>query len=198
MKALVLCEESGVVRDAFASVGFDSWSCDLEPSRASGQHMQMDAQFALRSAQWDIVIAHPPCTYLCNSGVRWLKGNEDRQAELKKAGMFFRLLMDYCQKNKIPSAFENPIPHKYAVACIGRKYDQLIQPWQFGHGETKATCLWLEGLPGLKPTNIVEGRESRIHKMAPSATRSRDRSVTYQGIADAMAQQWGSFVKDKS
>lgn len=147
---------------------------------------------------YNLLIAHPPCTRLTNSGVRWLHkpppGRTLRQirAELKKAATFFRDILAL----PIPcKAVENPIPHKYALELIGRKYDQIIQPWQFGHGETKATCLWLEGLPKLRPTNIVSGREQRLWKLPPSDDRWKLRSATYQGIADAMADQWGQWVE---
>lgn len=196
MRVLIACEFSGVVRDAFASRGHDAMSCDLEsteiPASGNSTHYRGDVfgllEFAKRKGwMFDLLIAHPPCTYLCNSGVRWLRGDLKRQIALDDAGEFFRLLLES------PIAricVENPIPHKYALQRIGRKYDQLIQPWQFGHGETKATCLWLKNLPKLVPTDIVSGREARIHKMPPSENRSRDRSRTYPGIAAAMAEQW--------
>ena len=142
---------------------------------------------------WDLMIAHPPCTYLCNSGVRWL--TEDgpghngyiRRTMMREGAEFFKALLNA----DIPHiAIENPIPHRYALQIIGRKYDQIIQPWQHGHGETKATCLWLKNLPKLKPTNIVEGREGKVWKMPPSPDRWKERSRTYTGIAEAMADQW--------
>ena len=150
---------------------------------------------------YDLGIFHPPCTRLTNSGVRWLHkpppGRTLRQirAELRRAAAFFAAILALPIPHK---AVENPIPHKYALELIGRKYDQIVQPWQFGHGETKATCLWLEGLPTLVPTNIVSGRESRIHKLPPSADRWKLRSVTYQGIADAMAEQWTAAFMQKA
>jgi len=186
MRVLVACEFSGIVRDAFIAKGHDAVSCDLLPSERPGPHIQGDVLEILDDG-WDMMIAHPPCTRLCNSGVRWL---EERNLwdDLEDSATFFWHLLNA----KIPKiAIENPIPHKYAVMLIGRKYDQIIQPWQFGHGETKATCLWLKALPNLKPTNITEGREARIHKMSPGKDRGRLRSTTYQGIADAMAEQWG-------
>jgi len=190
MRVLVACEFSGIVREAFKAKGHDAWSCDLLPTEIPGQHVQGDVLEILGDG-WDLMIAHPPCTYLCNSGVRWLyrgvKLDEVRWYLLWKAGGFFKALLDASIPKK---CVENPIMHKYAVKIIGRKYDQILQPWQFGHGETKATCLTLVGLPKLKPTNIVEGREARIHKMPPSKDRGRLRSITYQGIADAMAEQW--------
>ena len=134
------------------------------------------------------MIAHPPCTYLCNSGVSWLYKNKERWKNLIEGGVFFRKLMEA----NIPKiAIENPIMHKYAKQIIGVEYSQVIQPWQFGHGETKATCLWLKNLPKLAPTNIVAGRADRIHKMPPGPNRARDRSRTYLGVAKAMAAQWG-------
>jgi hypothetical protein len=189
MKVLVACEFSGRVRDAFTKRGHEAWSCDLLQSDAPGNHFQGNVLDIL-DAGWDLIIAHPPCTYLCNSGVRWLHGPPygcTRWQQMQTGALFFKLLLD-ADVPKI--AIENPIPHKYAVEIIGRKYDQIIQPWQFGHGETKATCLWLKGLPKLEPTNIVAGREARIHKMPPSADRGRKRSITYSGIAEAMAEQW--------
>ena len=188
MKILIACEFSGIVRDAFIKRGHDAVSCDLLPCEPwTIRHIQTDVRPYL-DHRWDLVIGHPPCTYLCNSGVRWLKTQPGRWEKMVEAAKFFKDILT-CRAKKI--AIENPIPHKYAVKEIGRKYDQIIQPWQFGHGETKATCLWLKNLPKLKPTNIVEGREARIHKMVPGPDRSKLRSITYQGIADAMAEQWG-------
>ena len=187
MKILVACEFSGIIREAFAERGHDTWSCDLLPSEIEGQHFQINVVDILNFG-WDLMIAHPPCTYLCNSGVRWLHEGFQRWWKLEKAASFFRRLL----QAPIPHiVVENPIPHKYAVEFIGRQYDQIIQPWQFGHGETKATCLWLKNLPLLKPTNIVEGRIPRIHHEPPSSDRWKNRSRTYQGIAKAMAEQWG-------
>ena len=205
MRVLVACEYSGTVRDAFIAQGHDAMSCDLLPTDAPnwtydpftklrthhperGSHYQGSVLDVLDDG-WDLMIAHPPCTYLTNSGVRWLHTDESRWGKLDEACEFFNRLMDA----DIPRiCVENPIPHKYAVERIGgRKYTQIIQPWQFGHGETKATCLWLKGLPKLTPTNIVDGREQRMWKLPPSEDRWKLRSKTYQGIADAMAQQWG-------
>jgi hypothetical protein len=185
-KIIIGCEESGTVREAFAKVGWDAWSCDLLPSRIPGQHIQADILTVLNCG-WDAAIFHTPCTYLSNSGVRWLHERPERWELMRRDAMLFKACMDA----DIPLiANENPIPHKYALALIGRKYDQIIQPWQFGHGETKATCLWLKGFPPCVPTNIVSGRDQRIWKMAPGPDRQRERSKTYQGIADAMAAQW--------
>ena len=191
MKILIACEFSGVVREAFRKKGHDAWSCDLLPSDiASPYHIQDDVLKHLNEG-WDMMIAHPPCTYLSNSGVRWLYNsdktkNEERWENMRTGREFFLKLLNA----DIPRvAVENPIQHKYAREKI-RKPDQIIQPWQFGHGETKATCLWLKNLPKLIPTNMVSGRENRIHRMPPSSSRGYLRSVTYQGIADAMADQW--------
>jgi hypothetical protein len=187
MKILVGCEFSGVVRNAFSKKGHYAISCDLLPSKSPGNHYWGNLLDILDN-DWDLCIFHPECTYLCNSGVRWLDGNDERYRNMVNSAKFFRKLLN----SKCPKiCVENPIPHKYALAIIGRKYDQIIQPWQYGHGETKATCLWLKGVPLLTPTSIVEGRADRIHKMPPSPDRWKLRSTTYQGIADAMAIQWG-------
>lgn len=188
MKVLVACEFSGIVRDAFARNGHDAVSCDIIPSEQwLGMHYHDDVLYHLDEG-WDLMIGHPPCTYLANSGVRWLHTEPFRWLKMKAGAVFFKRLLD-APINKI--AIENPIPHKYALKIIGRKYDQIIQPWMFGHGETKATCLWLKNLPKLVPTNIVSGREGRVWKEGPSPNRWKNRSRTYQGIADAMAEQWG-------
>ena len=204
MRVLIACEFSGVVRDAFIERGHNAYSCDILPGEGkySGNHYQTPIINILYE-KWDLMIAHPPCTRLANSGVRWLS-ERNLWEELENAIGFFNDL-NGCGIPKI--AVENPIPHKYArdgfeyahgddfvsIPGIG-KYDQIIQPWQFGHGETKATCLWLKNLPKLEPTNIVDGREGRIHKLPPSKDRARLRSITYQGIADAMAEQWGQNI----
>lgn len=185
MNVLVACEFSGVVRNEFTKRGHDAWSCDLLPTEIPGQHYQGDISDILHD-NWDLVIAHPPCTRLCNSGVRWLN-ERNLWKELDEAAEFFKQFLDL----PCPTCIENPIPHKYALKRIGKKYDQIIQPWMFGHGETKATCLWLKDLPLLKPTNIVDGRVGRIHKLGPSENRSKERSKTYSGIAEGMATQWG-------
>lgn len=143
---------------------------------------------------YDLLIAHPPCTRLTNSGVRWLD-ERNLWGEMYEAADFFRRILELPVRR---IAVENPIPHGYALERIGRKYDQIIQPWQFGHGETKATCLWLKNLPRLAPTNVVSGREARVHKLPPSADRWKLRSVTYAGIADAMADQWGWRAKERA
>jgi hypothetical protein len=190
MKVLVACEYSGRVRDAFIRGGHEAMSCDLLPSDAKGPHYQGDI-FDIINDGWDLMVAHPPCTYLCNSGVSWLYKQEGRWDKMRDGANFFKKLL-YCNIPKF--AIENPIMHKYAVEIIGRRQNQVIQPWMFGHGETKATCLWLKGLPELQPTNIVKGREQRLHKLGPSPDRWKLRSTTYQGIADAMASQWGNNV----
>ena len=184
MRVLVACEYSGRVREAFRARGHDAWSCDLLPSEdASDYHLKMSV-FAVmdKFVDFDLMIAFPPCTHLCVSGARWWKDKKDQQWD---AIYFFRALAN-SPIHKI--AIENPIG---IMSTKYRKPDQIIQPWQFGHGETKATCLWLKNLPKLVPTNIVEGREARIHRMPPSPDRWKERSRTYQGIADAMAAQWG-------
>ena len=187
MRVLVACEYSGTVRDAFIARGHDAISCDLLPTDSHGPHYQGDV-FDIIEMGWDLMIAHPPCTYLCNSGVCWLHKDITRWPKMFDGANFFkRLLMAPVDR----IAIENPIQHKYARQIIGVPQCQTIQPWMFGHGETKATCLWLQNLPKLKPTNIVDGREQRLHKLPPSADRWKIRSKTYQGIADAMAEQWG-------
>lgn len=181
MKVLIACEFSGIVREAFRLRGHDAWSCDLLPSEIKGQHIQDNVLKHLHEG-WDMMIVHPPCTHLAVSGARWFAGKEKERWEAIKFFMEIAL----CDVPKV--AIENPIG---IMSTVYRKPDQIIQPWQFGHGETKATCLWLKGLPKLVPTNIVEGREQRIHHMSPSVNRGKERSRTYQGIADAMASQWG-------
>jgi len=181
MRVLVACEYSGRVRDAFRALGHDAMSCDLLPTDVDGPHHMGDVTELLHLG-WDLMIAHPPCTHLAVSGSRWFKDKVKEQAE---ALVFVQALMDA----PIPRiAIENPIS---VISSRIRKPDQIIQPWQFGHGETKATCLWLKGLPKLTPTNIVEGREARVHKMPPGPDRWKERSRTYLGVAQAMADQWG-------
>ena len=183
MKELVACEYSGVVRDAFLKQGHNAISCDLLPTEQPGPHYEGDVLDILDNG-WDLMIAHPPCTHLAVSGARWFK---DKQQEQKEALNFVRVLLDAPIKH---IALENPVS---VISSKIRKPDQIIQPWQFGHGETKKTCLWLKNLPPLQPTNIVEGREQRIWKLPPSKDRWKLRSITYQGIADAMAQQWSNL-----
>jgi hypothetical protein len=183
MRVLVACEYSGRVRDAFTALGHDAMSCDLLPTDAPGKHYQGDV-FDIINDGWDLMVAHPPCTHLAVSGARHFAAKQASGVQ-QEALAFVQRLLD-APISKI--ALENPIS---IISSRIRKPDQIIQPWQFGHGETKATCLWLKGLPLLKPTNIVDGREAKVHKMPPSPDRWKLRSTTYQGIADAMAQQWG-------
>jgi hypothetical protein len=187
VRVLVACEFSGVVRDAFLAEGHDAISCDLLPTEVDGPHIQADVADLL-SERWDLVIAHPPCQFLSNSGVRWLHTKTGRWEQMRAGALFF---LDCLNANAHRVAVENPIMHKYAVEIIGRRQDQLIQPWQFGHGETKATGLWLKHLPLLRPTNIVEGRTARVHREPPAKDRWKNRSRTLPGIAEAMAKQWG-------
>lgn len=182
MKVLVACEFSGVVREAFRAKGHNAWSADLLDAEDNSKfHLKMDIA-EMRSKDWDMLIAFPPCTHLCSSGARWFK---DKKVEQKDAIDFFMMIA--CAD--IPKiAIENPIG---IMSTKWRKPDQIIQPWQFGHGETKATCLWLKNLPLLKSTKIVSGREQRIWKLPPSKDRWKERSRTFIGIAKAMASQWG-------
>jgi hypothetical protein len=182
MRVLVACEFSGVVREAFRARGHDAWSCDLLPSEQAGPHIIGNVLEYL-TAGWDLMIAHPPCTRLAVSGARWFK---EKAAEQVAALEFVQALLDATIKR---IALENPIS---VISTRIRKPDQIIQPWQFGHGETKATCFWLKGLPLLRPTDIVEGRHARVHLAPPSPERWKDRSRTYPGIANAMAAQWGA------
>jgi len=181
MKVLVACEFSGTVRDAFARRGHDAWSCDLLPTEKPGQHIVGDVTEILGDG-WDLMIAHPPCTHLAVSGARWFRDKRDEQA----AALDFVRALLAAPIERI--ALENPVS---IISSKIRKPDQIINPWQFGHGEVKATCLWLKGLPQLVPTNIVDGRTARIHREPPGPDRWKNRSRTYQGIADAMAEQWG-------
>ena len=185
LRVLIACEYSGVVRDAFRALGHDAMSCDLLPSERPGPHYMGDVRDLLRDG-WDLMIAHPPCTDLAVSGARHFAAKiaDGRQA---RALDFVRELL----AAPIPRiALENPVS---VISSHVRRPDQVIQPWQFGHGETKATCLWLIDLPRLTPTDVVDGREARVHRMPPSAGRWKERSRTYRGIAAAMAQQWGSL-----
>lgn len=198
MKVLVGCEFSGIVRDAFLERGHDAWSCDILPAEHnSNRHIMGDVRDALASATWDmLIVAHPPCTRLCNSGVRWLtkppagKTLEQMWKELDEGAELFSDLWN-APVEKI--CIENPVMHRHAKERIRnyQEFAQSVQPWQFGHGEVKRTCLWLRNLPPLTPTNIVDGREARVHKMSPGANRWRERSRFFPGIARAMAEQWG-------
>lgn len=205
-RVLVACEFSGIVRDAFRARGHDAWSCDLLPTETKDQrwHIKGDIFRVLDQSErmgwlYDLMIAHPPCTYLANSGVRWLKGNRERWQDMVRAANFFKALLE----RDIPRiAAENPIMHKYAVEIIGRRQDQVIQPWMFGHPEQKATCLWLKNLPKLEPTNNVKDQmegmtpaeRQRLHWTPPGPDRWKIRSTTFQGIANAMADQWGALL----
>lgn len=181
MRVLVACEYSGRVRDAFRRLGHDAFSCDLLPTDAPGPHYQGPVQDVLGDG-WDLMVAHPPCTHLAVSGSRHFHRKQREQAE---ALDFVRLLMNA----PVPRwCIENPVS---VISSSITPPQQIIQPWQFGHGETKTTCLWLHNLPRLKPTNCVPGREPRVHHMPPGAERWKERSRTYEGVAEAMAQQWG-------
>jgi hypothetical protein len=199
MKILIGCEFSATVRDAFARHGHDAWSCDLLPSERNGQHLQTDI-FTVLDRGWDLMIFHWPCTRLANSGVRWLYGGKGlipdpiRWAAMEEDARQFRQLLDA----PIPRiAGENPVPHRYAREIMG-DYSQVIQPWMFGHGETKATCLWLRNLPPLHPTQIVAGRHPRVHHESPGPERWKNRSRTLTGIANGMAEQWGRLAPTTS
>lgn len=183
MKVLIGCEYSGRVRDAFIARGHDAVSCDLLPTDSPGPHYQGDV-FDIINDGWDLAIFHPPCTHLAVSGARHFAAKRADGRQQNAIDFFMALANAPIER----IAIENPI---CIMSSVWRKPDQIIQPWQFGHGETKATCLWLKNLPLLKPTDIAEGREARIHKMPPSVDRWKKRSETYIGIAQAMAQQWG-------
>lgn len=195
MRVLIACEFSGIVREAFNSLGHDAWSCDIIDTEIPGKHIKDDVLNHLDDG-WDLLIAHPPCTFLSNSGVQWLHKVDGRWKEMESSALFFKKLLD-CDIPKI--AVENPIPHKYCLEIIGRKYDQLIQPYMFGHPEQKATCLWLKGLHPLRESNNVRNemrnlskKESqRVFYASPSPNRWKERSRTLKGIAQAMAEQWG-------
>lgn len=202
MRVLVACEFSGAVRRAFEARGHEAWSVDFLPAEDGavdlyrgglGAHWEGDFVDFLEETtcdNWDILIAHPDCTYLCNSGVRWLHTEEGRDEKMAQSANFFKWILEL----PIPRiCVENPVMHKYAVEIIGCRQTQIIQPWQFGHGEVKATGLWLKNLPKLVPTNIVDGREPKVHRASPGPNRWKDRSRTYPGIAAAMAEQWGKL-----
>lgn len=204
MKVLIACESSGVERDAFLAVGHDAISCDLLPTEAPGPHYQGDVR-DLMADPWDLVIAHPPCTYLANSGVRWLyesdgSMNLDRWDAMVEGAELFASMFD---SNTPRLCVENPVQHGWAVEWHGKgKASQTVQPWQFGHPETKRTCYWLRGLPRLLPTEDVSAQmallpkseSNRVHYASPGADRWRIRSRSFEGIAAAMADQWGSLV----
>ena len=180
-RILIACEFSGIIREAFREKGWNAWSCDLLPTEIPGNHIQGDVRDVLGNG-WGMMIAHPPCTYLAVSGARWFKGRERQQEE---ALVFVQCLMD-APIERI--CIENPIS---IISTHIRKPSQIIQPWQHGHPETKSTCLWLKNLPLLKPGNVVEGRNHTVHRMPPGRERWRNRSRTFNGIAKAMAEQWG-------
>lgn len=189
MRVLIACEYSGIVRDAFIRGGHDVMSCDLLPTDAPGPHYQGDV-FDVIDYPWDLMIAHPPCTHLSVSGAKHFAEKRIDGRQQSAVSFFMKLVR---LSAHIPmTAIENPV---CIMSSLYRKPDQVIQPWQFGHGETKATCLWLKGLPLLQPTNIVEGREARVHKMAPGPDRWKERSKTFSGIGEAMANQWGNNQK---
>lgn len=202
LRVLVACEFSGTVRDAFLARGHDAWSCDLLPDeRGSNRHIRGDARDLLDDG-WDLLaVMHPPCQRLCNSGVRWLsepppgRTLDEMWADLDDAADLFSAFWN-APIDRI--AIENPVMHGHAKERIVNYAPpaQSIQPWQFGHGETKRTCLWLKGLPCLTPTQIVDGREARVHRMSPGPDRWRERSRFYPGIASAMADQWGGYAMD--
>ena len=193
LRVLVACEYSGRVRDAFTALGHDAWSCDILPTDAPGQHIQGDVRPVLRQ-RWDLVIAHPPCTRLCNSGVRWL-AERDLWDDMREGAAFF---MDCMNANAPRVAVENPVMHKYARDIIGRGPDFTVQPWQFGDPAKKRTCFWTRDLPALTPTSDMTADEARAdcHLAPPGPDRWKVRSTTYQGIADALAMQWGGQVSE--
>ena len=200
MRVLIACEFSGRVRDAFIKMGHDAMSCDILPTDVKGPHHQCDI-FEVLNDGWDLMVAHPPCTYLSNSGVFHLHKDASRWPKLFDGANFFKRLLEA----EIPRvAIENPIMHKYAKTLIGGvNQSQVVQPWMFGHTEQKATCLWLKGLPLLTETNNVKAEmltlpkneRERLFYLPPSADRWKIRSTTYQGIADAMAAQWGDSAE---
>lgn len=200
MRVLVACEFSGVVRRAFAARGCDAWSCDLLPAEdGSNKHLIGDARDYLDDG-WDLlIVAHPPCTRLCNSGVRWLsvppagKTVEQMQAELCEGAALFSAFWNAPIERV---CVENPVMHKHAKALIVNYQEpaQSVQPWQFGHGEVKRTCFWLRNLPALQPTNIVAGRHARVHLASPGPDRWKERSRFFPGIAAAMADQWTDYA----
>lgn len=186
-RILIACEFSGVVRDAFAKFGFDVWSCDLLPCERGGKHKQNDVLSVIENECWDVLIGFPPCTDLCVSGARWFKEKQQSGAQTKSIDFFLALATAPIER----IAIENPIG---IMSTKYREPDQIIQPWQFGHGETKATCLWLKNLPQLHFTSIKQEREQRVWKEPPSAERWKNRSRTYTGIGEEMALQWGAYL----
>jgi hypothetical protein len=188
LKVLIGCESSGAIRDAFLKLGHEAMSCDLLPTESAGPHYEGDL-FDVIDYPWDLAIFHPECTHLSVSGARHFETKRMDGRQQAGASFFMRVVRQSAHIRH--TAIENPI---CIMSSLYRKPDQIIQPWQFGHGETKATCLWIKGLPLLVPTNVVEGREQRIHKMPPSPDRWKERSRTYSGIADAIARQWSDAI----
>jgi hypothetical protein len=203
---LVACEFSGIVRDAFRDEGYNAVSIDLQETESDSEnHIQGNVLELLkhRGNEFELMIAHPPCTYLCNSGVRWLYEREERWQDMINASVFFRKLL---RCDKLPHiAVENPVMHKWAKRTIGideypDEYRQTIQPWQFGEPEKKAICLWLKNLPKLEPTEVIrdeDKREAKVHKMPPGEERSKKRSRFFEGVAQAMAKQWGQVIDNQ-
>jgi hypothetical protein len=202
LRVLIACEFSGIVRSAFEKRGWDSWSCDLLPSELPGQHHIGDALEFAQAHVWDLIIAHPPCTYLANSGAKHLYlgmnkkngKNPERWIDMRIGARFFRELLLVQSTHHI--AVENPVMLGHAQKIVGIPMSFSIQPWQFGHGEIKRTCFWTRNLPALTPTNIVEGRNNRVHFASPGPDRWKFRSRTLTGIAQAMADQWGSYIEN--
>jgi len=181
MRVLVACEFSGTVRRAFVARGHDAWSCDILDAEDGGNHLKCDVLEVIGDG-WDLMVAHPPCTHLAVSGARWFKD------KLEEQDLALRFVSQLMSADILKVCIENPVS---VISSRIRKPDQCIQPWQFGHGEVKKTCLWLKGLPKLTPTNVVDGRLARVHRMPPGPNRWAERSRTYDGIAKAMAEQWG-------
>ena len=188
MKVLVACEESQAVTKEFRRLGHEAYSCDIEPCSGGHPewHSQGDVVKLLMPNLWDMIVAFPPCTHLASSGARWFKEKREDGRQEHAIAFFMAMVNAPCDR----IAVENPIG---IMSTVYRKPDQIIQPWQFGHGETKATCLWLKNLPPLEPTEVVDGREQRVWKMAPSPERAKLRSRTFEGIAKAMAEQWSKL-----
>lgn len=186
LRVLVACEYSGRVRDAFIAKGHDAISCDLLPTESPGPHIQGDV-LPILGREWDMVIAHPPCTRLCNSGVRWLH-ERGLWGDMREGAEFFLACLN---ANAPKVAVENPVMHKYAREIIGRGPDFCLQPWEHGEPHTKRTCFWTKGLPPITPTNIIEERNPTVHRASPGPDRWKERSRTYDGVAKAMAAQWG-------
>ena len=194
MRVLIGCEYSGIVRESFINQGFDAWSCDFLDTEIKGNHYKCDVLDIINDG-WDLAIFHPPCTRLTNSGVRWLH-ERNLWEEMRESAEFFKKLL-YADIPYI--AVENPVMHKYAIEVIGKKYDQTIQPYQFGHTTSKRTCLWLKNLPKIQPTKIISKDliTYDIHLASPSPDRWKLRSKTFEGIAEAMAIQWGNYIKQE-